>query len=87
MYQNMLILYNFQKYFFMLNFEPMLTSSEPPSLNTVGSQVNNILSGNSHLEKSNNIECVVCCDKSSGKHYGQFTCEGKILFQYQLKTF
>nr|ASL70487.1 nuclear receptor [Brachionus rotundiformis] len=22
------------------------------------------------------IECVVCCDKSSGKHYGQYTCEG-----------
>uniref|UniRef100_UPI00358F612C COUP transcription factor 2-like isoform X2 n=1 Tax=Myxine glutinosa TaxID=7769 RepID=UPI00358F612C len=22
------------------------------------------------------IECVVCSDKSSGKHYGQFTCEG-----------
>ncbi|VDO99729.1 unnamed protein product [Soboliphyme baturini] len=22
------------------------------------------------------IECVVCNDKSSGKHYGQFTCEG-----------
>ena len=22
------------------------------------------------------IECVVCNDKSSGKHYGQYTCEG-----------
>lgn len=22
------------------------------------------------------IECVVCYDKSSGKHYGQYTCEG-----------
>ena len=25
------------------------------------------------------IICVVCHDKSSGKHYGQFTCEGKII--------
>ncbi|TNN58757.1 COUP transcription factor 2 [Liparis tanakae] len=27
-------------------------------------------------QQSQHIECIVCGDKSSGKHYGQFTCEG-----------
>ncbi|CAL8351012.1 unnamed protein product [Merluccius merluccius] len=26
--------------------------------------------------QSQQVECTVCGDKSSGKHYGQFTCEG-----------
>lgn len=35
-------------------------------------------------DKNQNIECVVCGDKSSGKHYGQFTCEGNLFFFYIL---
>ena len=27
-------------------------------------------------ENPEDLQCVVCSDKSSGKHYGQFTCEG-----------
>ena len=35
-------------------------------------------SGGTILDDDNSdIVCVVCSDKSSGKHYGQFTCEGK----------
>ena len=28
-------------------------------------------------EHGQEIACVVCTDKSSGKHYGQYTCEGE----------
>ena len=29
-------------------------------------------------ENGQDITCVVCGDKSSGKHYGQYTCEGRV---------
>lgn len=49
---------------------------------TPGSQANSTQSGGSNngVDKNQNIECVVCGDKSSGKHYGQFTCEGLSLY-------
>ena len=40
-------------------------------------------------ENGQDIVCVVCNDKSSGKHYGQYTCEGNdsILFNLNIYIF
>ncbi|XP_055010549.1 COUP transcription factor 2-like isoform X3 [Boleophthalmus pectinirostris] len=51
------------------------------SVTTPGNGNNNSSSSSSSSssgdkQQSQQIECIVCGDKSSGKHYGQFTCEG-----------
>ncbi|XP_052270565.1 COUP transcription factor 2-like isoform X2 [Dreissena polymorpha] len=71
--------------------QPSLPLASQPTAPTVQTQVSNPVSNVSNGgdsssssqngsstpdSKTQHIECVVCHDKSSGKHYGQYTCEG-----------
>ena len=60
----------------LLSSIPSQSTSSISQCSDDGSSSNNVKDENGH-----EINCVVCSDKSSGKHYGQFTCEGK-LFAY-----
>ena len=57
-----------------------LLSSIPSQSRSSISQCSDGESSSSNVKDENGheIACVVCGDKSSGKHYGQFTCEGNI---------
>ena len=53
----------------------------PPTGPGVGGGAGSVMSD----EDASDITCVVCGDKSSGKHYGQFTCEGKNFMGIRMK--
>ena len=57
--------------------QPPVAPQTPTPNSTAGSAPSSAPSPSSDDKNGQNMTCVVCGDKSSGKHYGQFTCEGK----------
>ena len=59
--------------------QPPVAPQTPTPNSTAGSAPSSAPSPTSDDKNAQNMTCVVCGDKSSGKHYGQFTCEGENL--------
>ncbi|KAK3865138.1 hypothetical protein Pcinc_029235 [Petrolisthes cinctipes] len=56
---------------------PQPAAPQTPTPNsTAGSAPSSAPSPTGDDKNAQNMTCVVCSDKSSGTHYGQFTCEG-----------
>ena len=72
----------------VITSHPNTQSSQSELLSSIPSQSTSSISQCSDEGSSSNVKdengheiaCVVCSDKSSGKHYGQFTCEGNCNF-------
>ncbi|XP_077420949.1 COUP transcription factor 2-like isoform X1 [Vanacampus margaritifer] len=55
---------------------PPAAAPPTPATTAAANSSSSSSSSSSDKQASAHIECIVCGDKSSGKHYGQFTCEG-----------